>query len=283
MRKYQNTFLAGVAALALVAGAGLASAQDQSRDHASPSTPNAANPAMKTDKDAATKTQRQPEGKAGQAAENKNQGADQTAKENVNKGADANAKAQHAQDVNRTRKGGKENQAAQPAPKQNGATAQQQQQPGKKGAATAEEQRRLGRRMTAQQQREERSRMSAQRRQAERNGTLKGLQGNASKQFQGNNGAQGNAEGANVQLSPEQRTRIRETVIDARGAPRVGHVDFDVRVGAAIPRGRIHIVPVPETLVRIEPRWRGYLYFVYEDEIVVVNPRSMRIVAVLPV
>jgi hypothetical protein len=30
-----------------------------------------------------------------------------------------------------------------------------------------------------------------------------------------------------------------------------------------------------------EPRWRGYLYFVYADEIVVVSPRDMRIVAVL--
>jgi hypothetical protein len=43
----------------------------------------------------------------------------------------------------------------------------------------------------------------------------------------------------------------------------------------------VQIVPVPETLVSIEPEWRGYLYFVYEDEVVIVNPRYMRIVAVL--
>ena len=49
-------------------------------------------------------------------------------------------------------------------------------------------------------------------------------------------------------------------------------------VGTVIPRGRIHVVPVPETLVRIEPEWRGFLYFVYEDEVVVVNPRDMKIV-----
>ncbi len=71
-------------------------------------------------------------------------------------------------------------------------------------------------------------------------------------------------------------------MIEVHNAPRVGRVDFDVRVGTVIPRGRIHAVPVPETLVRIEPRWRGYLYFVYSDEVVVVNPRDMRIVAVLP-
>ncbi len=95
-------------------------------------------------------------------------------------------------------------------------------------------------------------------------------------------GMQGNAAGANVNLSDEQRTRIRETVIGARGAPRVGHVDFNVAVGTVIPRGRIHVVPVPQTLVEIEPQWRGFLYFIYEDEVVIVNPRNMRIVAVLP-
>ena len=99
-----------------------------------------------------------------------------------------------------------------------------------------------------------------------------GLQGNASGQMQGHH-----------QLSEEQRTRIRQTVIDARGAPRVGHVDFDVRVGTRLPRGRIHLVRVPETLVQIDPEWQDFLYFVYEDEIVVVDPNDMEIVAVLPV
>jgi hypothetical protein len=99
-----------------------------------------------------------------------------------------------------------------------------------------------------------------------------GLQGNASGQMQGQH-----------QLSEEQRTQLRRTVIDARGAPRVGHVDSDVSVGTTIPRGRVHIVPIPETLVRIDPGWSGFLYFVYEDEIVIVDPHDMTIVAILPV
>jgi hypothetical protein len=36
-------------------------------------------------------------------------------------------------------------------------------------------------------------------------------------------------------------------------------------------------------LVDIEPTWRGFLYFIYEDELVIVDPRDLRIVAVLPV
>jgi hypothetical protein len=70
-------------------------------------------------------------------------------------------------------------------------------------------------------------------------------------------------------------------VIDAKGAPRVANVDFNVAVGAVIPRGSIHIVPVPPTLVQIDPQWRGFLYCVWNDELIIVNPRDMRIVAVV--
>jgi hypothetical protein len=98
------------------------------------------------------------------------------------------------------------------------------------------------------------------------------------------NGTEGShtAAGVNVQLNAQQRTEIRTTVINAHGAPRVSHVDFDVTVGTVVPRERIHVVPVPETLVRIEPEWRGFLYFVYEDEVVIVSPDDMKIVAVVP-
>jgi uncharacterized protein Smg (DUF494 family) len=54
-------------------------------------------------------------------------------------------------------------------------------------------------------------------------------------------------------------------------------------VGTVVPRGAVHIVPVPATLVQIQPEWRGFLYFVYESEVVVVNPRDMKIIAVLVV
>jgi type IV secretory pathway VirB10-like protein len=100
----------------------------------------------------------------------------------------------------------------------------------------------------------------------------RGLQGNASGQVHGQ-----------PQLSEEQRTRIRQSVINARGAPRVGHVDFDVRVGTRIPRSHIHLIGVPEYLVQIDPDWQGFLYFVYGDDIVIVDPSDMEIVAVLPV
>ena len=36
-------------------------------------------------------------------------------------------------------------------------------------------------------------------------------------------------------------------------------------------------------LVEVNPQWRGYEYFVYNDEIILVDPRTHRIVAILPV
>jgi hypothetical protein len=42
------------------------------------------------------------------------------------------------------------------------------------------------------------------------------------------------------------------------------------------------VVPVPQYLVKIEPRWRSYKYFVHQDRIVIVDPRDLRIVAIVP-
>jgi hypothetical protein len=43
------------------------------------------------------------------------------------------------------------------------------------------------------------------------------------------------------------------------------------------------LILIPETLVQIDPEWDGFLYFVYKDEIVVVDPSDMEIVVLLPV
>jgi hypothetical protein len=83
-------------------------------------------------------------------------------------------------------------------------------------------------------------------------------------------------------LTSEQRTKIRQTVIEGRNAPRVNRVDFSLNVGTVIPR-TVRIVEVPETIVEIHPEWRRYRYFVYNNEIVIVEPDTLRIVAVLEV
>jgi len=87
--------------------------------------------------------------------------------------------------------------------------------------------------------------------------------------------------GGAVNFTQEQRTRIRETVL-VRDAPRVSSINFKLNVGVAVPSS-VHLVAVPEVIVGYHPAWRGFLYFVYEDEIIIVDPRSHHIVAVLEV
>ena len=297
MKKYQTTLLAGVAALALVAGTGLASAQ-QSKEHMGGSqagSPQAGQSMTKgaqpqaQEKGKATQTQAQEKGKATQtqAQEKGKTSTDRTAqtgKENLNPGGQGKMgkRGERAEGKN-----GRQNTAEQQKtlkglrgdtskPMQGENEKQEGSKSPTKGNTTNQAQQKTP------QNNMQRGTESTQR-GTESGSNTRGTESNqGSAQVNGRGGAR-TAEGVNVQLNEQQRTEIRTTVINGRNAPRVGHVDFDVRVGTVVPRERIHVVPVPETLVRIEPRWRGFLYFVYEDEIVIVNPRDMHIVAVLPV
>jgi len=69
-------------------------------------------------------------------------------------------------------------------------------------------------------------------------------------------------------------------VLAQRDAPRVASVNFSLSVGTVVPRN-VRVVAVPETIVRIHPAWRGYMYFLVGDQIVIVEPGSLRIVAVI--
>ena len=93
--------------------------------------------------------------------------------------------------------------------------------------------------------------------------------------------AQGTRTDAAATLTVEQRTRIRETVLKQSNVPRVSRVDFQINVGVTVPR-TIRVVPLPGPVVEIYPAWREYHYFLVGDEIIVVEPGTMRIVAVLP-
>ena len=84
-----------------------------------------------------------------------------------------------------------------------------------------------------------------------------------------------------VSLTTEQKTQIRSTVLTS-SAPRVTNVNFSINVGTVVPR-TVHVVAVPDTLIRIHPAWRGHRYFVYNDEIIIVEADTLRIVAVLVV
>ena len=218
MKRYQEALLAGVAALALLAGTGVASAQQQEHPGAAqqhpggtqPAQPHAAQPQMNQPRASAPSAPGHNMGQAHPGTPNRSAQSPTTR---------SGSPAEHTQTPNR---------ATGPQHPEGNATGAR---PEKTAPAS-------------------------------------------------HNAASHNA-GGNVHFTAQQRTRVRESVLN-RG-PHVGHVNFDVRVGTVIPRGNIEIVAVPEYLVQIQPEWRGFLYFVYEDEVVIVDPNTYAIVAVVAV
>jgi hypothetical protein len=282
MRKYQSALLAGAAALTLMAGSGLASAQTIDQKGGTPaghSAGAAVHGAANSMKGMGSSgMQAKGQGKAGETAQNANPGGKGAGLQTQDR-ADVNGKngmsgAQQNAKTNERGKGSLAQQGNRHGMEKSNQNARNVTPNGKtnKGGMATNTRTEHGRQSTAQQQH-----------------IPRGLQGNASGQMQGANATTGRVEtssGKNIRLSERQRTDIRRTVIDARNAPRVSSVQFNVGVGTVIPRPeytRIHVVPVPEYLVRIEPRWRGLEYFVFRDEVVIVNPRDLRIIAIVPV
>jgi Protein of unknown function (DUF1236) len=70
-------------------------------------------------------------------------------------------------------------------------------------------------------------------------------------------------------------------VMQVGDAPRVSNVNFSLSVGTVVPR-TVKYVPLPSRVVEIYPAWRGYHFFIVGDQMVIVEPGSLRIVAVLP-
>jgi hypothetical protein len=87
--------------------------------------------------------------------------------------------------------------------------------------------------------------------------------------------------GAGAKLSTEQRTKI-STVIKGQNIRPANNVNFSISVGTHVPKN-FEFHPLPVEIVSIYPRWRGYEMFLVGDQVVVVNPRTLEIVAVLDV
>lgn len=86
------------------------------------------------------------------------------------------------------------------------------------------------------------------------------------------------AAGAHANLTSEQRTKIT-TVIKQHKVEPV-KLNVDVRVGTRIPE-TVHYYPLPAEVVTIYPQWRGFDYIIVGDTIVVIDPGTREIVAVL--
>ena len=99
-----------------------------------------------------------------------------------------------------------------------------------------------------------------------------------------NAAADGKAGGANATLTTEQKTKIRTTVIQSSNAPKVSRssINFNINVGTVVPRS-VKFVTVSPTIVEYYPAYRGYSYFIVDEEIIIVEPSTLKIIAVINV
>ena len=81
-----------------------------------------------------------------------------------------------------------------------------------------------------------------------------------------------------AKLSTEQRTKITSIIRGHKVAP--AHLNVSISVGTRIP-DRVHLYALPTEVVDVYPEWRGYDYILVGDQILVIDPDSHEIVAIL--
>ncbi|MDA9501146.1 DUF1236 domain-containing protein [Bradyrhizobium sp. CCBAU 11357] len=277
-----NRFMISVAAVALVAGAGLANAQDkgtgagsQQMQHSQPSGGAAdkgtvgqaggssatksedKSGAMKDDRSGGAMHKNAAEDKAGAT---KGQRTDERAQGQMDKSQQDKSKSM-SQD---TSKSGSKDQKDMKAEGSKSGTSTNNAET-QKGTGTSTNQNAQG--QTG----------------ASTNQNAQGQTGTSSTQnVQGQSSTTVGQAGAAAKLSTEQRTQITSVIREERVAP-VTNVNFSISVGTRIPREGITLHALPSRVVTIYPEWRAYKYVLVRDEIVIINPDTYEIVAVLNV
>jgi hypothetical protein len=89
----------------------------------------------------------------------------------------------------------------------------------------------------------------------------------------------GQTPGKTVTLNSRQETEVRSALFN-EPAENIGRVDFTVAAGTIVPK-HVAIRPLPERIAEIVPEYRGYDFAVVRQEIVIIEPRTRRIVTVL--
>ena len=82
--------------------------------------------------------------------------------------------------------------------------------------------------------------------------------------------------------TPSDHARLREIFGKDRSVRRVDHVRFSLALGAVVPRS-VRLAALPQTIIDIQPTWRGNEFFRVGHQILIVDPQSKEIVGVLSV
>ncbi|HET7806490.1 MAG TPA: DUF1236 domain-containing protein [Pseudolabrys sp.] len=117
----------------------------------------------------------------------------------------------------------------------------------------------------------------SERSKSEQNGASSKSTQSTTEQSRSTTTGQGAAAGS-AKLSAEQRTKITSIIKQHKVAPT--KLSVSVSIGTRIPAS-VHLYPLPVQVVEVYPEWRGFNYILVGDQIVVIDPRTHEIVAVL--
>ncbi|MGY8631642.1 DUF1236 domain-containing protein [Bradyrhizobium sp. 14AA] len=288
-----NRFMISVATLALVAGTGLANAQDKGRDtggagsqqqmqHSQPSGGAAERGSMGRESG-------HEKGTVGQAGGSSSMKSDRASEDKSGAMKDERSGgAMHknaAEDKSGATKGQRTDERAQ------GQTDKSQQDKSKSMTQDTGKDTKSGQKdkdMKAEGSKSGTSTNNAENQKGTGTGTNQNAQGQTGTST--NQNAQGSTSssttvgqaGAGAKLSTEQRTQITSVIREERVAP-VTNVNFSVAVGTRVPREGISLHALPSRVVTIYPEWRTYKYVLVREQIVIINPDTYEIVAVLDV
>lgn len=81
-------------------------------------------------------------------------------------------------------------------------------------------------------------------------------------------------------LDEQQRARISQSIAALNVAP-LRRVRFSLAIGAEAPRS-LKLRPLPAAAVEAAPQFRGHSFVRVDEDILIIEPKSYRIVAVMP-
>ena len=253
-----NRFLMSVAAAALIAGTGFANAQGTGMGREAPSTGSTAQQSAPSSERGATSAapmNRESSEPAGRSSDMKSTQSDEKTSPGAGKRAQDEMKAGTKGEKSTQEKSAQDNMRGE----RSKSMSSERNERNEKGEA--------GKDMKAEG----------------RNGNMEGRNGNMNAETKGATDSKSTTTtgqaGAGAKLSGEQRTKIT-TVIRSQHVEPLKNVNFSISVGTRVPRDvRFHALPAE--VVTVYPEWRGYEYVLVNDQIVVIDPRTFEIVAVL--
>jgi hypothetical protein len=84
---------------------------------------------------------------------------------------------------------------------------------------------------------------------------------------------------ASAPMSTEQNVKFRET-LKGEKAERLNNVTFSISIGDEVPRS-VHYYRLPSRIVEYAPQYRDFDYILVGDDILILDPRTHKIVAVI--